>query len=97
LDQIGGRFTWYEAFADTDPFYHKVARRLMSIGTVGSINTERAAKSLKHDILSIKRNRLSDDQAVILYRVGENLRHLKNVRESISERISNSVLMSGFD
>ena len=61
------------------------------------MNHELTNREVTSDILSIKRNRLSDEQAVILYRVGENLRHLKNVRESINERISDSVLMGGFD
>ena len=41
----------------------------LSIGTVGSIDVERKAKTLKHDILarSGTSNKLSDDQAITLY------------------------------
>ena len=87
-----GRFCFFDAYHEEDPFYQKIARPLLSIGTVGSISTERSAKSLKHDILSLKRNRLSDEQAVILYRVGENLRHLENVRTAVSDKIAGSLV-----
>ena len=62
------------------------------MGTVGSINMECSAKGLKHDILLLKRNRLSDEQAIILYRCGENLRNLLRVRMQILDRVENSIL-----
>ena len=61
-DGLDGRLIWYKAFASTSLLYQHIARPLLSMGTVGSINTERSTKGLKHDILSLKRNRLSDDQ-----------------------------------
>ena len=91
-DGIDGRFVWYKAFASTTDLYRKIARPLLSMGTVGSINTERSAKGLKHDILSLKHNRLWDDQAIILYRCGENLRNLLRVRMQIVDRVGNSIL-----
>ena len=60
------------------------------VNSTGGINTERSAKGLKHDILSLKRNRLSDDQALVLYRSAENIRHLMNARKEYCT--SNSLL-----
>jgi len=68
---LEGRFCWFETLARETNFYQKIARRLLSIGTVGSIDVERRAKGLKHEILSKARNRLSDDQAIIIWHVRE--------------------------
>ena len=62
------------------------------MGTVGSINSECSAKGLKHDILLLKRNQLSDEQAIILYRCGKNLRNFLRVRIQIVDRVGNSIL-----
>ena len=48
----------------------------MSVGTVGSMDVERSAKGLKHEILCPKRNKLSTDQAETLFGMSENLHHL---------------------
>jgi len=72
--------------------YQLIARPLFSMGTVGSINTERSAKGLKHDIRSLKRNRLSNDQVMILYASSDNLGHLVRVRMQIVEKVRNSLL-----
>ena len=80
-DGIDGRFIWWIGAAPTSELYRLIVKPLLSIGLVGSINTERSAKGLKHDILSLKRNRLSDDQALVLYRSAENIRHLMNARK----------------
>ena len=86
---LEGRFVWLSTFADTNALYRKVLKSLLSIGTVGSINTERSCKGVKHEILSIKRNRLTLDQALTLYRASENLRELMimKLRISITERV----------
>ena len=67
------------------------------MGTVGSINTERSAKGLKHDILSLKPNRLSNDQALILYQCSEILQNLTKVRVQIVERVGDSLIDLKFD
>ena len=54
-------------------------------------NTERSAKGIKHDVLSLKRNRLSDDQALVLYRSAENIRHLMNANARKEYCTSNSL------
>ena len=72
----------------TTELYRQIVRPLLSNRAVGSINTEHGVKGLKeHDILSLKRNRLSDDQAMILYQCSENLRHLLKVRMQIVEMV----------
>ena len=89
---IAGRLNWFGAFGGTNELWQKIARPLLSIGAVGSINTERSAKGLKHEILSVKRNRLSDDQAIVLYRASVNLRHLLKIRLDVNQRVANSLL-----
>ena len=87
---LEGRFCWFETLARETNFYQKIARRLLSIGTVGSIDVERRAKGLKHEILSKARNRLSDDQAIILYGMSENLHHLHKASVEMMDKIQDS-------
>lgn len=86
-DGLEGRFTWLEAFGGAKALYQQVLKPLLSIGSVGSISTERSAKGLKKDILCNKRNRLSTEQALVLYRASENLRYLMDARIDIAEKI----------
>ena len=82
--RVEGRFRFvYQSFAKTKVFYLKVARPLLSMCTVGSIDVERRIKPVKNDILTKFRNRLSDEKGIILYRASENLRHLMNADEKI--------------
>jgi hypothetical protein len=48
------------------------------------------SKGLKHEILSKARNRLSDDQAIILYGMSENLHHLHKARVEMMDKIQDS-------
>ena len=64
----------------------------MSIGTVGSMDVERRAKDLKHEILCPKRNKLSPDQAVTLYGMSENLHHLMKARKEVTDKVHDSVV-----
>ena len=89
---IEGRFTWFETLARGTDFYQKVAKPLLSIGTVGSMDVERRAKTVKEDIMSKKRNRLSDDQAITLYGMSENLRHLYKARKDLVDKMHNSAV-----
>ena len=89
---VAGRLNWHGAFGGTKELWQKVAKPLLSVGAVGSISAERSSKGLKQDILSLKRNRLSDDQAIVLYRASVNLRHLLKVRLEVNERVANSLL-----
>ena len=59
---------WYQAYASTSELYDTI--KLPGpyyLWALSSINTEHSAKGLKHDILSLKRNCLSYDQALVLY------------------------------
>jgi len=60
--------------------------------TVGSMDVERSAKGLKHEILCPKRNKLSTDQAVTLFGMSEYLRHLINARIEVTDKIHDSVV-----
>ncbi len=73
---LRGRLIWWETFARHTDLYQKIAKPLMSVGTVGSMDVERSAKGLKHEILCPKRNKLSTDQAETLFGMSENLHHL---------------------
>ena len=51
---------------------------LLSIKCVGSIVLERTASPFKHSMLTKERNSLSDEKGVVLFRAGQNLKHLHN-------------------
>jgi len=48
------------------------------------------SKGLKHEILSKARNRLSDDQAIILYGMSENLQHLHKATVEMMDKMQDS-------
>lgn len=89
---IEGRFTWFESLARGTKLYQQVAKPLLSIGTVGSIDVERKSKTLKHEILSKLRNKLSDDQAITLYGMSENMRYLFKVRSEVVDKAVESAV-----
>ena len=61
-------------------FYLKVAKPLLSIKSVGSMDAERAAKPPKYSILTKERNRLEHEKAELLLRTRTNLRYLMGLR-----------------
>eukprot|EP00957_Ditylum_brightwellii_P185246 14106132-Ditylum_brightwellii.AAC.1 len=63
-DSIEGCFVWWGTYARDNKFYQDIAKLLLSIGTLGSIDVEQKTKGLKYEILSQKQNKLSDDQAI---------------------------------
>ena len=73
---ISGRLGWFECYAGTSDFYRLVAKPLLSMGAVGSMDCERRAKPLKNTILTKDRNRMLDPTGVALLRGYENLRHI---------------------
>ena len=83
-------------------FYRKVAKPLLSMGTVGSMDVERMANPLKNTILTRKRNRLNDPTGVSLLRAHQNLHHIlvmaakkllgKRITDSIPPRLSDVAL-----
>ena len=69
-----------------------VAKPLLSMGTVGSMDCERRAKPLKHTIVTSKRNRLKDETGVALLRGYENLNHLMNAKKLVGKQVHESLL-----
>lgn len=53
---------------------------------------ERKSKTLKHEILSKLRNKLSDDQAITLYGMSENMRYLFKVRSEVVDKAVESAV-----
>eukprot|EP00956_Cyclotella_meneghiniana_P014446 scaffold21567_cov36-Cyclotella_meneghiniana.AAC.2 len=68
-------------FTAHSELYQLIAKPLISMRTVGSIDVERRVKPLKDTILTKKRNRLSDTKANVLYRAHENLKHIMNAKK----------------
>ena len=88
LDSLGGiqeRFIFFDAYVSDSEFYVCIARPLLSLKTVGSMDCERVAKPMKNTIISKNRNRISDEKAVVLLRVSENLKHLQKVKQSVKD------------
>jgi hypothetical protein len=89
---MNGCFQFYETFAETSEFYQKVAKPLLSMRTVGSIDVERRIKAVKHEILTKKRNRLQDPKGVALFRARENLKHIMKAKKILGKKITDSLL-----
>jgi hypothetical protein len=88
---MSGRFQFFETFAAHSEFYQKVAKPLLSMRTVGSIDVERRVKGAKHVILTKKRNRLLDPKGVALYRASENLRHIMKAKKILGKKVTDSL------
>ena len=91
-ENIDGRFRFFEVYASFSPLYQQIGKRLLSMKTVGSMDVERTAKPFKHCMLSKDRNRLSDERGVVMFRAGQNLKHLHHARESIKGKVYAGVL-----
>ena len=88
---ISGRLTWFECYAGSSDFYRLVAKPLMSMGTVGSMDCERRAKPLKNTILVKERNRMKDPTGVALLRAKENLRHIMHAKKMLGKKLADSL------
>lgn len=86
---IDGRIRWWEAYAPSSRLYQMVAKPLLSMRTTGSMDTERVVKPLKHNIMTMKRNKLVLDKAVVLMRTSENLKHLMKIKKEMKESMAN--------
>ena len=89
---LEGQFAWYETLSRETNFYQENSRKLLSIGTIGSIDVERRAKGLKYEILNNARNRLSEDQAITLCGTSENLSHVQKSRADMMDKIQDSAV-----
>jgi len=88
---VASRLRWFETFAAHSELYQLIAKPLISMRTVGSIDVERRVKPLKDTILTKKRNRLSDAKANVLYRARENLKHIMNAKKILGKSITDSI------
>lgn len=94
VEQTGylqARLQFFEAFHYTSEFYQKIAKPLLSMRTVGSIDVERRIKPVKENILTKKRNRLLDPKGVALYRASENLKHIMAAKKRLGKKITDSL------
>ena len=89
---IQGRFRFYETFARNSEFYQKVAKPLLSMRAVGSIDVERQIKHLKGKIITKKHNRLLDPKGVALMRASENLKHIMAAKKLLGKKLTDSLL-----
>ncbi len=83
---------FFEVYARFSPLYQQVEKHLLSMKSVGSMDVERTAKHFKHYMLSKNRNRLSDERGVVMFRAGQNLKHLHRAWESIHGKVYAGVL-----
>jgi hypothetical protein len=84
---IDGHFRFFEVYACFSPLYQQVGKCLLSMKSVGSMDVERTAKPFKHCILTKDRNRLSDEKGVVMFRAGQNLKHLHHARTAIKGKV----------
>ena len=82
---------WFGTFAANSEFFLKVAKPLLSIRNVGSIDVERKVKPIKHTIMTKKQNRLKDPKGVALFRAQENLKHVMRAKKSLGKKITDSL------
>jgi hypothetical protein len=89
---IDGRFRFFEVYARFSSLYQQVGKCLLSMKSVGSMDVECTAKPFKHCMLSKDRNRLSDERGFVMFRAGQNLKHLHCAWESIKGKVYAGVL-----
>ena len=89
--KIQGRFRFFETFHANSEFYQRIARPLLSMRTIGSIDVERRIKPIKHNILTKKRNCMGDPKGVALFRASENLRHIMKAKKQLAKKITDSL------
>ena len=85
---IQGRFAFFDTFHANSEFYLKVAKPLLSMRAVGSIDVERRIKKMKGNIMTKKRNRLKDPKGVAYLRASENLNHIMRAKKLMGKNIS---------
>ena len=84
---IDGRCRFFEVYARFSPLYQQVGKHLLSMKSVGSMDVEHTVKPFKHCILTKDRNRLSDAKGVVMFRAGQNLKHLHHARNTIKGKV----------
>ena len=94
-ENIDGRFCFFEAYARFSSLYQLVGKRLLSMKSVGSMDVERTAKPFKHSIFTKERNSLKDERGIVLFRAGQNLKHLHHARITIKGKAYTGLLNGG--
>ena len=94
-DLIAGRFRFFETYARGSFLYVKVIKIFLSLRLAGSMDVERIAKPLKHQILTKERNMLGDEKATVLLRASENLKLLFDAKMALRTAIHDSKLAGG--
>ena len=90
-ENIDGHFHFFEAYARFSPLYQQVGKQLLSMKSIGSMDVECMAKPFKHCILTKDRNALSNEKGIVLFRAGQNLKHLHHAREVIKGKVYGGV------
>ena len=85
-------FNFFETFAEHSKFYQRIAKPLLTMRTVGSIDVKRRIKPIKHNILTKKCNHLHDPKGVALYRASENLKHIMDANLIVGKKITASLV-----
>jgi hypothetical protein len=91
MKTLMGDFISFLAYARFSPLYQQVGKRLLSMKSVGSMDVERMAKPFKHSILTKDRNALSNEKGIVLFRAGQNLKHLHHAHEAIKGKVYGGV------
>ena len=81
---IEGLLNWWEISHGQSLIYRHIARRVLSLPSVGSMAVERVAKPLKHMVMTHARSHTGSETASLLLRVGLNLRFLQKHREALA-------------
>ena len=74
------------------PLCQQIMKRLLSMKSIGSMDVKRTDKLFKHCMLSKDKNRLSDEKGIVMYRAGQNLKHLHHAWETIKGKVYAGVL-----
>ena len=85
---IDGRLAFFDTFHTNSELYLNVAKPLLSMPAVGSIDVERRIKQMKGNIMTKKRNRLKDPKGVSHLRASENLKHIMHAKKALGKNIA---------
>ena len=97
---IEGRFRFFDVYNPNSAFYRRVTRPLLYMHTNGSIDVEHVAKPFKHNLLRKERNRLSDENGIVLFRSAQNLRYLMKAKMALKGQVYDGLVQgrhSGFN
>ncbi len=65
--------------------------------SVGSMDVEWTAKPFKHCILTKDRNKLTNEKGSVLFRAGQNLKHLHHAHKAIKGKVYGGVIDTDCD